>query len=125
MSKKVHGKSLPRMITEAEGTACLAKVFRARGYTIVENIDFTEGDVSFNIDGWDAKARVGYEYRTSQAGDKEDLDADELLSLAARMERGELFIMIVDDTLVRHSEELAEYAERFLDVVERRKKESA
>jgi len=109
------------MIREAEGTARLAEVFRARGYNVAREFAFAEGDVTFNIDGWDAGARVGFEFRTSEAGDKEDLTDVELASLAARMEAGELFILIVDDTDVASLDELGGYAERFLDVVAQRR----
>lgn len=110
-----------RMLSEAAGCAILADVFRRRGYTIIENVDFHEGDVAFNIDGWDAQARVGYEYRSSEAGDKEDLEDDELIALALRMERGELFVFVVDDDGVKDEAELREFAGLFLDEVARRR----
>ena len=113
------------MLSEAAGCAILADVFRRRGYAIADNVDFHEGDVAFNIDGWDAAARVGFEYRSSQADDKDDLEDAELITLARRMELGELYIFIIDDDGVESEAELREFAGRFLDEVERRRGSAA
>jgi hypothetical protein len=109
------------MLSESAGCAILADVFRKRGYAVAENVDFHEGDVAFNIDGWDARRRVGFEYRTTESADKKDLTDDELIALAKRMELGELFIFVIDDEGADDDDELREYAERFLDEVARRR----
>lgn len=102
------------MLSEAQGCAILADVFHARGYTIARDVDFDEDGISFNIDGWDAAARVGFEFRTSEAGDKDDLTVDEWALLAAAIERGELYVFVIDDVTVVDEADLRVYADRFL-----------
>jgi len=108
------------MLREDQGCQILAGVFTARGYPVKRDVPFAEGNVSFEIDGFNAKHRVGFEFRTDEAGDKEDLNDDELLELAHRMEAGELFIFVIDDVSVDSEADLAQYAHGFLDEVERR-----
>lgn len=109
------------MVTEAEGCAILQAIFTARGYRIERGVAFAEGGVRFDADGWDPAARVGFEYLTSEAGDHKDLTPGEIAELAARMERGELFFLIVDEAEVDAAETLQWAAHRFLDEVERRR----
>ena len=96
----------------------MATLFEARGYRIARNVEFTERGVACNLDGWDAAARVGFEYMQSGAGDYKDLTAAELEELGARMDNNELFVLIVDES---GDERLLRFAAaRFLDEVERR-----
>jgi hypothetical protein len=110
------------MLSEAEGRAILGGVFSARGYAIVEDAPFAEGGVSFIADGWDAAARVGYEYLTHEAGDQRDLPPSAREELERRMEAGELFFLLIDERDVDGPPLLAWAAERFLDEVERRRR---
>jgi hypothetical protein len=109
------------MLREDQGCQILAGVFAARGYPVERDVPFSEGTVSFEIDGFNAQHRVGFEFRTDESGDKEDLSDDELLELARRMEAGELFIFVIDDISVDSEADLAQYAHGFLDEVERRR----
>jgi len=109
------------MLTEAQGCAVLKRVFSSRGYKIQENVDFSEGTVKFNADGWDPKARVGYEYMTVEAGDHDDLSPDEMKQLGNWMNQGKLFFFIVDEANIEDEEELSWAANRFLDEVARRR----
>jgi len=49
-------------LSEFEGCTLLARLFRRRGYAIERNVMFREYGVEFHIDGWDRKARVGFEF---------------------------------------------------------------
>jgi hypothetical protein len=109
------------MLTESQGCQVLQRVFAERGYHVQADVPFREGGVSFDADGWDPVARVGFEYLTSEAGDREDLDAAEMAELDARMGRGELFFFIMDGGLVSTAEDLAWAAHHFLDEVARRR----
>ena len=109
------------MLSEAAGCAILTDVFTERGFTIARDVDFDEDGLSFNIDGWDAEARVGFEFRTSEAGDKDDLTVDELALLAARIEAGDVYIFVIDDLTVVDAADLRLYATRFLATVAARK----
>src|SRR5438445_481338 len=64
----------PRRVTEAEGTALLLARFTEAGFAIASNFHFKEGDIEVDLDGWDAAARVGYEYITREAGDDRQFD---------------------------------------------------
>lgn len=108
------------MLTEAEGCAVLAQVFAARGYAIARDVPFAEGGVRFSMDGWDAQARVGFEFLTREAGDHDELSAGMMTELAERMERGELYVFLLDEIEVVDADELAWAANAFLDEVARR-----
>ena len=109
------------MLSEQEGCDVLARVFVERGFAIARNVLFDEDGVSFHIDGWDAQQRVGFEYLTEEAGDHEDLSPDESGKLAVRMERGELFVLLVDEAWNDDAGTLATAAHAFLDEVARRR----
>ena len=82
---------------EAEGTALLLERFTEAGYRIASNVWFREDGVEVELDGWDAEARVGYEYITAEAGDGAQFDAKTLARLEERMHRGELHVLLVDE----------------------------
>ncbi len=109
------------MLTERQGCALLAQVFAARGYALARDVRFDEDGLCFDIDGWDAAARVGFEYRTHEAGDHKDLTDAELALLAARIEAGDLAVFVIDDTAVEDEAELRLYAHQFLDAVAQRR----
>ena len=78
-------------VSEAEGCKLLARLFRARGYAIKRNVSFNEYGVSFDIDGWDAAARVGFEFMSSEQEDHVDLSLAEFKSrVKAALRRGGL-----------------------------------
>ncbi len=104
-------------LSEPEGCRILTEVFASRGFSLQANVPFDEGGVAFNVDGWDAAARVGFEYRTHEAGDHLDLSDEEIGRLGLRMERGELYLLIVDDERIPDAATLALHAGRFLDEV--------
>ena len=107
------------VLSEREGCEILKTVFERRGYAIEENVPFAEHGVEFNCDGWDAKARVGYEYMTQEAHDHEDLDPEELLKLSEWAKQGGAAVFIIDETDIESADELAEAADRFIDELQR------
>lgn len=106
--------------TLSETAACnlLSRLFRSRGYAIERNVMFREYGVSFHIDGWDAKARVGFEYLTSEDEDHDDLSLVEYEALMTAQKRGGLSLFIVDEVEPVSSADLAAAANEFLDEVE-------
>jgi hypothetical protein len=84
-------------VKEADGTALLLALFTAAGYAITQNHHFHEGDIEVDLDGWDPSARVGYEYITQEAGDYVQFTPATLGLFEARMEQGELFVLLIDD----------------------------
>jgi len=105
-------------LSEAAGCDLLAKVFRARGYTIARNLQFREYGVEFHVDGWDVKARVGFEYLTSEDDDHDDLSVVEYQALMDQQRRGELSLFVIDEVEPISAADLEEQANEFLDEVE-------
>lgn len=103
-----------------ETTACdlLARLFKKRGYDIMRNVMFREYGVSFHIDGWDAKKRVGFEFLTSEDDDHDDLSLAEYQTLMAAQQRSELALFILDEVEPLSAADLTETANAFLDEVE-------
>jgi hypothetical protein len=99
---------------EAEGCALLKKHFSAAGYDITEHFPFDEQGVRFSVDGFDPERRVGYEYITTAAGDREEVTPHVLIALEKRMGAGELYILLVDEREVLRADDLAGAADRFL-----------
>ncbi|KIG15080.1 hypothetical protein DB30_06112 [Enhygromyxa salina] len=99
----------------------MAEVFERRGYSLARDIELRFEGVAFTADGWDAAAKVGFEYLTHAAGDHLDLTADEMAVLGAMIERGELFMLLIDEHEVDSVQDLEWAAERFLDAVAERR----
>ncbi|MFM7137725.1 MAG: hypothetical protein ACKO1M_11745, partial [Planctomycetota bacterium] len=93
------------------------RLFRARGFTVARNIPFHEYGVSFHIDGWDAKARVGFEFLSSEDEDHDDLSLREYQTLMASQQRGELSLFILDEVEPLSVVDLTGMANDFLDEV--------
>lgn len=106
-------------LSETKACDLLARLFRARGYVVTRNIPFREYGVSFHIDGWDPKARVGFEFLTSEDEDHDDLTLDEYKTLMEAQQRGELALFIVDEVEPLSAAELTASVEEFLDEVAR------
>lgn len=101
-------------MTEAEGVALLTARFTEAGYRITQNFHFQEGDISVDLDGWDPAARVGFEYITREAGDHVQFTPATLARFEARMEKGELFVLLVDEHEAVTKDALDEAAFGFL-----------
>jgi len=105
-------------LSEFEGCTLLARLFRRRGYAIERNVMFREYGVEFHIDGWDRKARVGFEFLTSEDDDHDDLTLEEYNSLTDAQRRGELAVFIIDEVEPVSAADLLAEANDFLDEVE-------
>lgn len=99
---------------EAQGCALLKQHFVAAGYDIAESFPFNEQGVAFMLDGFDPVRRVGYEYITTAAGDREDVHPGIVAALEHRMTRGELYVLLVDEREVLSAADLASAAQHFL-----------
>jgi hypothetical protein len=105
------------LLSETNACDVLTRLFRARGYKIARNIPFREHGVSFHIDGWDAKARVGFEFLTSEDEDHDDLTLDEYKALMDAQQRGELALFIIDEVEPLSAADLTYTVTEFLDEV--------
>lgn len=101
-------------MTEAEGTALLLARFTEAGYAIAQDHPFHEDDIVVDLDGWDAAARVGYEYITREAGDDRQFDAATLARFEARIALGELHVLLIDERDAVTAEALDAAARGFL-----------
>jgi hypothetical protein len=104
-------------LSETGGCDLLARLFTKRGYALKRNVQFREYGVEFHIDGWDPKARVGFEFLTSEDDDHDDLTLEEYKTLTAAQRRGELALFIIDEVEPVSAESLAAEAHEFLDEV--------
>jgi hypothetical protein len=110
------------MLTEREGCKVLARCFRGAGLDIIENFPFDEEGVKVSFDGWDAARRVGYEFVTTEAGDRAEFTPQVVASLEKRMMRGELYVFLIDEKESMTEENLTEAAEAFLSMFKARKR---
>ena len=108
---------MSEFLSEIEGCDLLARLFRARGYSIERNLVFREYGVEFHVDGWDAKQRVGFEFLSSEDDDHDDLTLSEYQTLATAQQRGELALFIIDEVEPLSAADLALQANEFLDEV--------
>jgi hypothetical protein len=105
-------------MTEREGCELLRGRFQAAGLAVAERVRFVEGGISVTLDGFDAARRIGYEFLTSEDGDRAEFTPEVVAALDARMARDELFILLVDEDA---TPELLEHAaDGFLAQLRRR-----
>jgi hypothetical protein len=102
-------------LSETEACDLLGRLFRARGFRIVRNVLFREYGVEFHVDGWDAKARVGFEFMSSEDEDHIDLSLGEYQTLSDAQRRGELALFIIDEVEPLSAADLVAEAADFLD----------
>lgn len=108
-----------RVLSETQGCDILFRLFTKRGYKIARNVPFEEGGVSFNVDGWDAEARVGFEFLSHESNDHMDISAAELDEIVRRNHDNELHIFLVNQAGIFDEAELERIASKFLDTVAR------
>lgn len=103
-----------RAMTERDACALLKARFEAAGYQIAENQPFDEDGIHFEIDGFDAGARVGYEYMTDEAGDTWDVDDAVVAALARKLREGTLSVLVIGENDAPDAASLARAADAFL-----------
>lgn len=84
-------------LTEQEGCALLKARFEAAGFTITEHHPFEEHGLELTLDGFDTDQRVGYEYITTEAGDREEFTPEVIATLEGAMRSGDLVLLLVDE----------------------------
>ncbi|MCA9778976.1 MAG: hypothetical protein KC800_19745 [Candidatus Eremiobacteraeota bacterium] len=107
------------MIDEVQGRRVLKKAFEDAGYRIEEDYPFRVAGSVISLDGYDPVRRSGYEYITTAAGDRGDLNEVVLEELNQMNEDGLVNILLVDEHLVSSEEELREACQGYLEVLER------
>lgn len=111
-----HPDSLPsKSMNERDGCKVLLRVFQEAGLRIEQNVRFAEGAVEINLDGFDAEKRIGFEYITTEAGDRSEMTPEVVEHLDRRMRSGELHVLLVDENDVVLEEDLVFAAKGFLE----------
>ncbi|MBM4357445.1 MAG: hypothetical protein FJ096_04970 [Deltaproteobacteria bacterium] len=107
-------------VDEARGREILGRRFRAAGLGLVTDHPMTLAGKVVRLDGFDPVRRIGFEYVTTEAGDREELSPEVLEDLEARSARGELCVLLIDEKHVPSEAALERAADRFLGVALRR-----
>jgi len=107
-------------VNEREGRAVLRGVFERAGFAIVEDVKkrFDAGEVT--LDGWDEAKRVGFEFITTEDGDRAEFTVPMLEEIERRMHDGELFLFLIDELTTADQTTLERAATRFLGALEKR-----
>jgi hypothetical protein len=107
-------------VNEREGTALLRQVFERAGCTIAEGVKkrFDAGEVT--LDGWDEQRRIGFEFITTEAGDRAEFTPEVLAEIESRIAAGELFLFLIDEASVSDGATLERAAMRFLAFLDKR-----
>jgi hypothetical protein len=107
-------------MTEQEGRAVLRRRFEAAGVAIATDHRMNVADREIVLDGYDAARKIGYEYVTTQAGDRQELTPAVVAELERRMRAGELALLLIDEVEAIDEAVLEEIADRFLAAVRQR-----
>lgn len=99
---------------EREGSEVLAACFEQAGLRVERDFAFHEGGVRVSLDGFDPKARIGFEFITTEAGDRDEFTPAVIEELEMRMRAEELFIFMIDEADVPSREVLESAARGFL-----------
>jgi hypothetical protein len=105
---------------ETAGCAILKQRFTAAGLAIQERYRLQDRRLSIELDGYDPAQRVGYEYITTAAGDRDEITPAVVEELEERMARAELFVLLVDEVEATTEETLIHAADHFLMVLRMR-----
>ena len=101
------------MLSESDGRLVLREAFEAQGYVMEEDYWLELEGVRVQLDGYDARARIGYEYVTEEDG----VTAEELERL---MQQRHCLLFLIDDSQVPDASTLLEAVFEFFREAERR-----
>lgn len=99
---------------ERKASERLKQRFEQAGFRIAESVDFNEHGLRFDLDGFDAGAKVGYEYVTDEAGDGWDVDDAVIAKLDDLRKSGGLHILVIDEDEAPDLASLDRLADEFL-----------
>jgi len=107
-------------LSEGEGVRLLREEFVRAGLAIVERAPFEAGGTILSLDGYDPERRVGFEFVTTEAGDRKAYGPEIVAALDRKMEEEKAFLLLVDEWDVEGVADLVLVARRFLDELRRR-----
>ena len=109
-----------RLVREREGAEQLRELFDRAGCAIQMNVPLRLDAGTVTLDGWDPAKKIGFEFITTEAGDRAEFTASVIAEIETRMDRGELYLFLLDEALVPRPESLERAANRFLDTLRSR-----
>lgn len=107
-------------LSEVDGCALLKDIFERAGFQVAEHYRLRVGDAVVSLDGYDEARGVGYEYITTSAGDRAELTPGVIAELEASMQRGERYVLLVDELDVADADMLRRASLGFLDALRAR-----
>lgn len=108
------------MLSEKDGTEILRRCFADAGLRPQPDHPITVAGKKVHLDGFDAERNIGFEYLTHEANDREELTPDVIAELEAKMQQGELFVLLIDEGEVESAAMLERAAQHFLGVLRSR-----
>jgi hypothetical protein len=116
----------PLSLSEAEARFVLFEKFSRQDLQIAEDMLFSQAQVSFSVDGYDAEKRIGYEYRSTEIsdydeggeepGDEAELSTTELAQIKEWNEHDGPYFLFLDQKYYTFSNE--EEREAYLQQLE-------
>ncbi len=73
-----------------------------------------DGGLVVDLDGYDAAKKIGYEYITTEAGDREQVTPAVIAALEKQMDAGTLYVLLIDERDIADKSVLENAAEGFL-----------
>jgi hypothetical protein len=101
-------------LSEAEGRALLLAKFTDAGFAIEADVVVNVDGHLLTLDGYDASARVGYEYLTEEAEDAREFTPAAVAALEATIAAGRLALLLVDEYEALTADALGTAADGFL-----------
>lgn len=107
-------------LTEARAREVVGKRFAAAGVELEADVVFTQGTFAINLDGYDAKRRVGYAYVSHGDADVlTDVDEATELALGEFAANGVAWLLLMHDTDVPNEEVLERRIDAFFQSLPR------
>ena len=108
------------MLSEKDGTEILRTCFADAGLLIQLDHPITVRGKTVRLDGFDPARNIGFEYLSHEANDHAELTPEVVEELEAKMRRGELYILLIDEAEVDSAAMLERAAQHFLGVLRSR-----
>jgi hypothetical protein len=103
------------MIDEGQGRQILRQAFQNAGFQIQEDFPFPIAGTVIRLDGYDPAQRVGYEYVTTSAGDRHQINERVVEELDRLNEDRLVHILMVDEQHISTSDDLAFACNAYLE----------
>jgi nucleotide-binding universal stress UspA family protein len=106
--------------SEREGSLLLRQEFDRAGLAIQENCPVEIDGVPVELDGFDPARRIGFEFITTEAGDRKTITPELTTKLEQQMSSGSMHVLLIDEWDVETADDLVMGARRFLDELRKR-----